>query len=401
MRFDDHRSACLFIVVVCLAMVPVTAGQTARLGDSAADLARAQQLYDDGSYRRATVILSRMVESKPSDSNVGPEIVGALRVLAQVYHRSADYGAAVRSGERYLRLTPQADAEVLLILADSHLALGHVEEARRQLERAAPILTNRAAGNARQARLAIEVQRISIAIQKATPKGSSRSANESKGVSGAVQRLAISANNFEEHERFEVVAQEATNYLDANQPDQSIGLLIREISSRSYNPDELADLKLQLVECYRRQVSAGRDSDKRTTTQSAMEAENRVLDSLTADLTRQRTRAAGTDDFLKLLPREGTLHERKAELAQVSAQLRRKENLVDVKAAGAIQIRATEQMQQARKSYEDLSSLVEKLDRANPVSRGGESQSDLAARASQQEQSRRSLPNSCATYRTG
>src|SRR4051812_34679878 len=107
----------LAVVVSCLAMAHAVAGQ----GDSATELGRAQQCYDDGNYRQAAEILEHIVQGATRDTRGTSEIVGAARLLAQVYHHSADDAAAIRAAERYTQLWPEPDPEILLISADSHL----------------------------------------------------------------------------------------------------------------------------------------------------------------------------------------------------------------------------------------------------------------------------------------
>jgi CHAT domain-containing protein len=380
-----YRHTILAVVTVCVAMVDFAAGQTVRSNNLAVEFERAQQFYDEGNYRQAAGILERIVGDKTFDKGVGPESIGAIRLLAQVYHRSTDYVAAVRTAERFMKFAPAPDSEMLLILADSNLALGRTQEARRQLEFAASTLKNQNSGNAADARLAIEAQRISDSLRRATTGSQPVVAKELGHASGTPPEKKMLPTDFQQEQRFEVVTLTVNNYQDTNRTSEAIGLLTHELSSPAYDANELVDLRLQLVDCYRRQSMMIEDSADRAGRETVLAAEDRALDLLAADFTRQRTQAAGIDDFLKLLPREGTLYERRAELARAAAQVKKSDNPAAASAARVTLAVADQQLQAAAKCYQELALRADELERAehesrNPLQKNG---SDPSGRADQ------------------
>ncbi len=380
-----HNRVWMRAVAIYLAMAHVTTGQTVRSNDSVAELIRAQQLYDEGAYRPAVAILERMVGATNRDQGSTPEIIAATRLLAQVYHRSADYVAADRAAERYIQLSPQPDAEMLLILADSNLALGLVDEARRQLDQATRAFTGNATANVSNARLAIEGWRIADALRRVPSKGGADAARVAHAAPGTSQLPVFSPANFQQEQRFEVVALAANRLLDTNRIDEAIGLLVREGSLPAYDAGESAELKLRLADCYRRQATLAEVSADNAARQTAMAAEDRTLNSLAVDLNGQRQRAIGSDDFLKLLRREGTLHERKAELAQAVAQIQLSKNPADSSWPAPMPMSAVQNLQEAAKCYQQLASRADELDRANNTSpaASGPGESNRSGRAHQ------------------
>ncbi len=351
----------------CLSLISVALGQVDGLSDLAAKLYRGQQAVDEGNFQEAVQTLNAIVRVNQGGKSVPAEVIGATRLLAQVYYRSADYASAARLAEAYTRLVPQPDGEVLLILADSNLALGHAEAARLQLEKAAPLI-NKKSVHPRNVRLAVAYQNVAEAVRQAARGGDSGPASQRR-TPGFSKLLDVLSTDYEQIQRFEMITFTVNQYLKTGRLDAAIGLLEREIVAPAYSPEESADLKLQLADCYYREIEECQESGEEKARQEAIATENRILETLAADLGRQRSRAVENNDFLKLLPREGALHERKAELARVAARVTRMPNATDSNRWNLLLARAEQELNDAARCYKDLQRRADEMEYAKKASK--------------------------------
>lgn len=326
-------------------------GGIAAASDLALELARAQQKYDEGDYLHAADIL-KTLSPPAAEQPATPEIIAASRLLAQVYDRSADYQSAAAVVELYTQLSPRPDAEMLLIAANSNLALGHIEEARKQLDKVSPLLNKAPTNTAQLTRLVVEQQRIAEALERAA------------GQPISTQRVPLNSTNLTHEERFDIVKLKANRYSDVNNLAEAIQLLNHEIATQTYDLSESAELKQLLADCYRRQASAYEESGNVAARATAMSAEDHALASLEKDLISEREKSSTADDFLKLLPREGLLHERKAELAHAAAQNKQNESAVTSDHTQHPDTLELQHLQAAAKCYQALATQVSNPDRA-------------------------------------
>jgi CHAT domain-containing protein len=340
---------------ICVLCALQVSAQTIATGEPALELARAQQQFDEGRLREAANALEKVAAAGGKNIAASPEKMAAIRLLAQVYFRSSDYVAAAKTAEEYVRHSSQSDAEVVLILADSYLALGRTDDARVQLEKLKSALAGDSATSVDDVRVGIAIQRLTSALTSTGTKSSMDAAD--------VPQLDFSRQRNLGEQRFEIITLAANRYLDTNQLDQAVELLNREIPSPSYGDDERTLLRLQLVDCYDRKASREEDGGKSTSYQSTLAAESHVLDSLAADFAKLRTSATDTDDFLKLLSREGVYYERLGTLARARAHILSAETPQNQNTKKALQSLAAKHFQNAAKAYQQLAERANGIDR--------------------------------------
>src|SRR6185312_15995706 len=102
-------SAVFFGVIAAI----VATSSVSATPNPAGELAHAQQQFDDGNYLQATRILNALAPTSNTPPAT-PEIIAATRLLAQVYHRSADYSNATAAAERFMQFSGRPDPEIIL-----------------------------------------------------------------------------------------------------------------------------------------------------------------------------------------------------------------------------------------------------------------------------------------------
>ncbi|HEX5471522.1 MAG TPA: hypothetical protein VFW73_06530, partial [Lacipirellulaceae bacterium] len=324
-------------------------------------LARGQQSYDNGNFRQAATILEPLVTGR-SGGAATPEALSAARLLAQIYHRSADYGAAVRAAERYGKWSAEPDADILLILADSELALGHTAAAREQLNQAVSALNKQAGSTVADPHCTIEAERIAHALRLATPGGLPGAATENRAAAAGSGPPGIRTSSVPQEPGFDIVTLTARHYLDTNRAGDAVALLKRATSSRSYGANESIDLRIQLADSYRRQSELYEASADTAAQKAAMECENRVLRSVEVDLAQRSDQGRVREDFLDVLARRGSLYEHQAELTLAAAQVRQGER--GANPASALQQRSAQRLKDAARCYVELEARSKDMDRA-------------------------------------
>src|SRR5690348_15194225 len=115
-RTNHKLRAALLLIVVPLISTAKTRAEAPSQATFAEHLVRAQQQYDDGFYRQAASNLEQLV-GETSRERSDPQKLAAIRLLTLVQHHSADLSGAAKSANRFVKLTSESDAEILLILA--------------------------------------------------------------------------------------------------------------------------------------------------------------------------------------------------------------------------------------------------------------------------------------------
>ncbi|MEX2308947.1 MAG: CHAT domain-containing protein [Pirellulales bacterium] len=322
----------LLATTICVAPAVRAPAEPLLPNHVAAQLARAEQFYDDGNYRQAAQILEQFFDHQLRQPAAGGEVLAATRLLAQLYHRSGDYSRAAQVAERFARLTPLPDAEMLLVLADCHLSLGRDQEAARELEKFRTAFGNSALSDLREARLAVDAERITTALHR----GEKRSANstaEPQDHFDPSSLANIDPERYQPDQRYQAVKLLVARSLESNRFDEAAALLAAETRLPIYNADESVELKLQLADCYRRAAALHEDLGDDAARQVAVAGLHRTVDDLAEILNRRRNfltdeergqdqgiRVDRISDMARLLSHEATVQELNAEFAEDSVR---------------------------------------------------------------------------------
>jgi CHAT domain-containing protein len=319
-----HRGLLSAAIAVAMAMDP-TAAQTPHPKDAIAQVALAEECFDAANFRQAAAILRPLVDNGSSRAGDSVPTVAATRLLAQVYHRSADFAGAAELAERHARLVPHPDAEMRLLLADCYRALGRLNDARRQLEQFHAAFGNQQARNVADLRLLIQAQGLAAALSTSQ---ATQAALPQSLPADRIAHAAAAQQNVPADQRFQLVLFRAEQSLAENRIDEATALLSRERSTSAYDDYERAELTLRLANCYKCQAEQSEAAGNARARRAAFANERQTLNFLAAALSNRRkqllrqasaheSQSAPTgpgDDLANLLVQEAALQELQAEL---------------------------------------------------------------------------------------